>query len=412
MRLAWSASAVSVRLRSIPRTVMASASCSAISSTRPTSARLKYPRAGSRARVSTPCVCSLSATGTLSSDEVPSRASSGTPPGPAPRMSLSSACVTSSVLPDSRTWRRQRPRLRVHRRYRLRQRPGLVLIRPGDVVAPEQPAPVHVHDHPRAQRLGQQPGAPLQGDGLAERDVLQQQPAGRGGQVQPPGHHRHHGIGRAWPSQGKGSRAGRRAPGPRRRPLPGRDQQPVVPAAHADRPHVQHAADPAPGRQQLAVQLPAALGAGGRGQQRTDRRPPGRFDERAERLPGRIAAGRPEQRARGRVGAAHGAVLAQHEQRPPAPPGTRRAAGGARRARSPPPAHPWPPRGAGPAPCPARRSRRPARPGPRRAAAEGPPRASWRSAAGPRGGRAAPPRRRRAAGGQGRLARYEPNLRG
>ena len=41
MRLAWSASAVSVRLRSIRRTDMASASCSAISSTRPTSARLK-----------------------------------------------------------------------------------------------------------------------------------------------------------------------------------------------------------------------------------------------------------------------------------------------------------------------------------------------------------------------------------
>ena len=53
-RLAWSASAVSVRVRSIRRTDMASASCSAISSTSPTSARLKYPRDGSRARVSTP----------------------------------------------------------------------------------------------------------------------------------------------------------------------------------------------------------------------------------------------------------------------------------------------------------------------------------------------------------------------
>ena len=41
MRLAWSASAVSVRLRSMWRTDMASAICSAISSTSPTSARLK-----------------------------------------------------------------------------------------------------------------------------------------------------------------------------------------------------------------------------------------------------------------------------------------------------------------------------------------------------------------------------------
>ena len=108
---------------------------------------------------------------------------------------------------------------------------------------------------------------------------------------------------------------GRPRAGAGRGRVPGRDEQPVVVAAHADRPHVQRAADPALGRQQLAVQLPALLAAGRRGEQRADRRAAGRLDQRAERLPGRVAAGRPEQRAGGRIGAAHGAVLAEHEQR-------------------------------------------------------------------------------------------------
>ena len=152
-------------------------------------------RAGSRARVSTPCVCSLSASGTLSTDPVPSRASSGTPPGAAPRMSLSSAWVTSIVLPDSRTWAGSEPGSGLTAATVCGQLPGLVLVGPGDVVPPEQPAPVHVHDDPRPQRLGQQPGAALQGHRLAEGDVLQQEAAGRGGQVEPPGHHRHHRVG-------------------------------------------------------------------------------------------------------------------------------------------------------------------------------------------------------------------------
>ena len=58
---------------------------------------------------------------------------------------------------------------------------------------------------------------------------------------------------------------------------------------------------------------PLSVRAAAASSERTAGRP-GRFDERTERLPGRVAAGRPEQRARGRVGAAHGAVLAEHEQ--------------------------------------------------------------------------------------------------
>ena len=80
------------------------------------------------------------------------------------------------------------------------------------------------------------------------------------------------GSGAASSGAGLAGAAGSGDPG-----LPGRDEQPVVAAAHADRPHVQRAADPALGRQQLAVQLPALLAAGRRGQQRADRRAAGRL---------------------------------------------------------------------------------------------------------------------------------------
>jgi len=83
---------------------------------------------------------------------------------------------------------RHRIRWRVHRRHHLGQLLRLLAFRPRHHLPPQPALPLHVHDDPGGQLAGEQPGALLQGNRLAVGDIFQQDPRGRGDQVEAADH--------------------------------------------------------------------------------------------------------------------------------------------------------------------------------------------------------------------------------
>ena len=207
---------------------------------------------------------------------------------------------------------RGRARRRIHGGDIIGQVRGLALGSHDELPAQPLP-PVHVHDHPRGELAGQQPGTALQGHRLAVGGVLQEQP-GRGRDQVVAVDHGLHEAARAV-GAGYRNRIGRLVPA-------------RFPAGHAGHHHEQVAVPARPGQaggqlcgrrslrmEQAALDPPGPPGPRDRGELALHRGPGGEVHERGEELPGRVAGPGPEQLAGPVVDSLHGGVRAEQEHR-------------------------------------------------------------------------------------------------
>ena len=181
---------------------------------------------------------------------------------------------------------------------------------------PAHPVPaLHVHDDPGGELAGDQARAPLQGPGLAEALVLQQQPGHRRDQVEPAGD----GLHRAEPRT-----VGAFSPGlspdssERGRRRPDRDDQGVgfvAGAPDADPADDQLARDLAVLGDQAAPDAALLAGPADGGELGVHRGAGRQGDEGGERAAGRVAGLGADQVTRGPVDPLDGAVPGEQEQR-------------------------------------------------------------------------------------------------